>query len=172
MSDEVKSTLQKAIAGYRDAGCQVVEVSLPHMKYAVAAYYIIATAEASSNLARYDGIRYGQRRCDENDDLLATYLKTREHGFGMEVKRRILLGTFVLSSGYYDAYYQKAQRMRTLIRKDFEEAFKICDAILMPVTPTPAFKVGEKISAPRNVSFGHLYHPRKPGRHLWVISAR
>ena len=142
LSPEVRTTVQQAISLYKDAGCKSVSISLPHMNYAVASYYIIATAEASSNLARYDGIRYGRRRCNENDDLLTSYLKTREYGFGIEVKRRILLGTFVLSSGYYDEYYLKAQKIRTLIRQDFENAFKACDIIVMPVTPTTAFKIG------------------------------
>ena len=142
LSPEVRTTVQRAVSLYEEAGCQIVNIALPNMNYAVASYYIIATAEASSNLARYDGIRYGRRQCNENDDLLTSYLKTREYGFGLEVKRRILLGTFVLSSGYYDAYYLKAQKMRTLIRRDFQEAFKICDIIIMPVTPTTAFKIG------------------------------
>ena len=124
----------------------MVEVSLPHSKYAIAVYYIIATAEASANLARFDGIRYGLRV--DGKDPLELYGKTRAAGFGPEVKRRIILGTYVLSSGYYDAYYKRAQKVRTLIRNDFAEVFKQCDAILAPVTPTPAYKLGEKTDDP------------------------
>ncbi|WET07731.1 Asp-tRNA(Asn)/Glu-tRNA(Gln) amidotransferase subunit GatA [Lentisphaerota bacterium ZTH] len=142
LSDSVKSGVEKAVATLKQLGAEIVEVSLPHTKYAVAVYYIIATAEASANLARFDGIRYGARK--EADDLVATYFKSRGAGFGEEVKRRILLGTYVLSSGYYDAYYLRAQKVRTLIRRDFEQASEKCDIILTPVTPTPAFKLGEK----------------------------
>ena len=138
----VEAVMQQAIARVRALGAEPVEVSLPHTKYAVAVYYIIATAEASANLARFDGIRYGDRR--EGRDLVDTYFKTRGEGFGSEVKRRILLGTYVLSSGYYDAYYLRAQKVRTLIRRDFEEAFRQCDVLLAPTTPTVAFKFGEK----------------------------
>lgn len=139
---EVKKVVEEAVQTLHECGAETVEVSLPHTKYAVAVYYIIATAEASANLARFDGIRYGSRV--EGKDLIDTYFKTRGAGFGDEVKRRILLGTYVLSSGYYDAYYLKAQKVRTLIRCDFEEAAKTCDVIMTPVTPTPAFKFGEK----------------------------
>ena len=131
-----------AVERVRALGAETVEVSLPHTRYAVAVYYIIATAEASANLARFDGIRYGARV--EAPDLVETYFKTRGAGFGDEVKRRILLGTYVLSSGYYDAYYLRAQKVRTLIRRDFEEAAKLCDVMLTPVTPTVAFKFQEK----------------------------
>jgi aspartyl-tRNA(Asn)/glutamyl-tRNA(Gln) amidotransferase subunit A len=123
------------------------KVSLPHTKYAVAAYYIFVPAEVSSNLARFDGIRYGKSE-RENNALKDIYLKTKGKGFGAEAKRRIILGTFVLSSGYYDAYYEKAQRVRTLIKRDFDEAFKEVDVMLTPVAPTPAFKIGEKIDDP------------------------
>jgi len=142
LSAGVEKTIQECIAKAKSLGAELVEVSLPHTKYAVAVYYILATAEASANLARFDGMRYGKRI--EGKDLLDTYLKTRGEGFGDEVKRRILLGTYVLSSGYYDAYYLRAQKVRTLIRRDFEEAFKQCDVLLTPVTPTVAFKFGEK----------------------------
>ncbi len=142
MSEEVAEKVQQAIDCVRSLGAEIVEVSLPHTKYAVATYYIIATAEASANLARFDGIRYGDRK--EGRDLIDTYFKTRGAGFGDEVKRRILLGTYVLSSGYYDAYYLRAQKVRTLIRRDFEEAGKKCDVMLTPVTPNTAFKFGEK----------------------------
>ena len=134
--------LDAAVEKVKSLGGKIVDVSLPHTKYAIAVYYIIATAEASANLARFDGMRYGRRA--EADDLTATYFKSRGEGFGDEVKRRILLGTYVLSSGYYDAYYLRAQKVRTLIRKDFENAFKQCDMMLTPAAPQVAFKFGEK----------------------------
>ncbi|MBO5308932.1 MAG: Asp-tRNA(Asn)/Glu-tRNA(Gln) amidotransferase subunit GatA [Lentisphaeria bacterium] len=142
LTPEVERVMQEAMAKVKALGGELVEVSLPHTKYAVAVYYIIATAEASANLARFDGMRYGARK--EGRDLVETYFKTRGEGFGPEVRRRILLGTYVLSSGYYDAYYLRAQKVRTLIRRDFEEAYKQCDVMLTPVTPAPAFKFGEK----------------------------
>ncbi|MDR0931773.1 MAG: Asp-tRNA(Asn)/Glu-tRNA(Gln) amidotransferase subunit GatA [Victivallales bacterium] len=142
LSSGVEKVLQRSIDKAKSLGAEIVEVSLPHTKYAVAVYYIIATAEASANLARFDGIRYGKRV--NGKDLVDTYFQSRGEGFGDEVKRRILLGTYVLSSGYYDAYYLRAQKVRTLIRRDFEEAFKQCDVLLTPVTPTVAFKFGEK----------------------------
>ncbi len=138
----VAKVMDETIAKVKALGGEIVDVSLPHTKYAVAVYYIIATAEASANLARFDGIRYGSRQ--DANGLVDTYYKSRGAGFGDEVKRRILLGTYVLSSGYYDAYYLRAQRVRTLIRKDFEEAFKHCDLLLTPVTPQTAFKFNEK----------------------------
>ena len=134
--------LDAAIEKVKSLGGEIVDVSLPHTKYAIAVYYIIATAEASANLARFDGMRYGQRV--EGKDLTETYFKSRGEGFGDEVKRRILLGTYVLSSGYYDAYYLRAQKVRTLIRQDFENAFKECDMMLTPAAPQVAFKFGEK----------------------------
>ncbi len=142
LSSGVEKVLRHSIEKVRALGAELVDVSLPHTRYAVAVYYIIATAEASANLARFDGIRYGARV--EGRDLVDTYFRTRGAGFGAEVKRRILLGTYVLSSGYYDAYYLRAQKVRTLIRRDFEEAFRSCDVMLTPVTPTVAFKFGEK----------------------------
>ncbi|MCI5778775.1 MAG: Asp-tRNA(Asn)/Glu-tRNA(Gln) amidotransferase subunit GatA [Lentisphaeria bacterium] len=142
MDASVAKIMDESIARVRALGGEIVDVSLPHTKYAVAVYYIIATAEASANLARFDGIRYGARK--EGDGLVDTYYKSRGAGFGDEVKRRILLGTYVLSSGYYDAYYLRAQRVRTLIRKDFEEAFTRCDLLLTPVTPSVAFHFNEK----------------------------
>ena len=142
LTPDVERVMQENIEKVKTLGGEIVEVSLPHTKYAVAVYYIIATAEASANLARFDGMRYGARK--EGRDLVETYFKTRGEGFGPEVRRRILLGTYVLSSGYYDAYYLRAQKVRTLIRKDFEEAYKQCDVMLTPVTPAPAFKFGEK----------------------------
>jgi aspartyl-tRNA(Asn)/glutamyl-tRNA(Gln) amidotransferase subunit A len=130
----------------RDAGAEIVDISLPHTKYALPAYYIVAPAEASSNLARYDGVRYGLRV--EGCDIADMYERTRELGFGAEVRRRILIGTYVLSAGYYDAYYVRAQKIRTLIRRDFEAAFNAgVDAILTPATPSPAFGIGEKTNA-------------------------
>ncbi len=147
MQPEVEAAVRQAIAQLEAQGAQVVPVSLPHTEYAVAAYYIIATAEASSNLARYDGVRYGYR-APQVDDLGEMYRATRAQGFGSEVKRRIMLGTYVLSAGYYDAYYIKAQKVRTLIRRDFLDTFERCDLIAAPVAPTTAFRVGEKISDP------------------------
>jgi aspartyl-tRNA(Asn)/glutamyl-tRNA(Gln) amidotransferase subunit A len=132
-----------------------VEISLPHTEYAVAVYYIICTAEASSNLARYDGVKYGLRV--DGKDIVDMYKKTRLKGFGKEVKRRIILGTYVLSSGYYDAYYRKAGQVRTLIRRDFEEAFKKCDIIMTPVSPTTAFKAGEKTEDPLTMYLSDIF---------------
>jgi len=143
LDPEVGAAVQAAIDEYRALGCEISEVSLPHTKYAVGTYYIIATAECSSNLARYDGVRYG-RRSERTTDAVDIFFKSRAEGFGPEVKRRIILGTYVLSSGYYDAYYLRAQKVRTLIRRDFLEAFARVDAILTPTSPTPAFRKGEK----------------------------
>ncbi len=146
MDPEVEKSVRAAVEHCKSLGAEIVDVSLPHTKYAIAVYYIIATAEASANLARFDGIRYGLRV--DGKDPLELYGKTRAAGFGSEVKRRIILGTYVLSSGYYDAYYKRAQKVRTLIRNDFTEAFKACDAILAPVAPTLAYKLGEKTDDP------------------------
>ena len=143
LDPEVGAAVQAAIDVYRAQGCEIREVSLPHTKYAVGTYYIIATAECSSNLARYDGVRYGHRSA-ATTDALDLFFKSRAEGFGPEVKRRIILGTYVLSSGYYDAYYLRAQKVRTLIRRDFLDAFAHVDAILTPTSPTPAFRKGEK----------------------------
>ncbi|NLI81166.1 MAG: Asp-tRNA(Asn)/Glu-tRNA(Gln) amidotransferase subunit GatA [Deltaproteobacteria bacterium] len=147
MDPEVAEAVEKSIRICGELGAEIIEVSLPHTEYGVAAYYIIAPAEASSNLARYDGVKYGLRTPDCRD-LLTMYRTSRSRGFGPEVKRRIMLGTYVLSAGYYDAYYRKASQVRTLIRKDFLEAFQRCDALLTPVSPIPAFKVGEKSEDP------------------------
>jgi aspartyl-tRNA(Asn)/glutamyl-tRNA(Gln) amidotransferase subunit A len=147
MHPEVRDAVEQAIATCRDLGAAIVEVSLPHTEYGVAAYYIIAPAEASSNLARYDGVKYGFRSADARD-LLSMYHQSRSQGFGAEVKRRIMLGTYVLSAGYYDAYYKKASQVRRLIRDDFTRAFAQCDALLTPVAPIPAFKIGEKADDP------------------------
>lgn len=146
MDPEVEKAVRDAVAHCKSLGAEIVDVSLPNAKYAIAVYYIIATAEASANLARFDGIRYGMRI--DGKDPADLYGKTRAAGFGSEVKRRIILGTYVLSSGYYDAYYKKAQKVRTLIRDDFTKAFEQCDAILSPVTPTPAYGKGEKTDDP------------------------
>ena len=146
MNPEIAALWETGKSMLRDAGAEIVDVSLPHTKYALPTYYIIAPAEASSNLARYDGVRYGLRV--DADDLTGMYEKTRGAGFGREVKRRILIGTYVLSAGYYDAYYIKAQKVRALIARDFREAFERCDVILTPTTPGPAFAMGEKSSDP------------------------
>ncbi len=143
---EVEDAVRKGIKKLESLGGKPVEISLPHTGYGVAAYYILATSEASSNLARYDGVKYGLRV--EGKDLIDMYMETRQQGFGEEVKRRIILGTYALSSGYYDAYYKKAQQVRTLVRRDFESAFERVDVIVTPTTPAPAFKIGEKIDDP------------------------
>jgi aspartyl-tRNA(Asn)/glutamyl-tRNA(Gln) amidotransferase subunit A len=143
LDPEIGAAVQAAIDYYRKRGCEIKEVSLPHTQYAIAVYYIIATAEASSNLARFDGIRYGHRSAQATD-AVDIYFKSRAEGFGAEVKRRIILGTYVLSSGYYDAYYLRAQKVRTLIRQDFLDAYREVDALLTPPSPVPAFKIGEK----------------------------
>ena len=147
LDPEVAKAVEDAVSFYKSKGCEIKEISLPHTKYAVGVYYIIATAECSSNLARYDGVRYGHRSKDAND-ILDLYFKSRAEGFGAEVKRRIILGTYVLSSGYQDAYYVRAQKVRTLIRRDFLEAYKDVDAVITPTSPTPAFKAGEKAANP------------------------
>jgi aspartyl-tRNA(Asn)/glutamyl-tRNA(Gln) amidotransferase subunit A len=146
LAPEVKLAIDAAVKQLAGLGAEIVEISLPHTDYAIATYYIIATAEASANLARFDGIRYGARV--EGNDPIDLYSKTRGAGFGTEVKRRIILGTYVLSSGYYDAYYLRAQKVRTLIRQDFLNAFEKVDAIVTPTSPTPAFKIGEKADDP------------------------
>jgi aspartyl-tRNA(Asn)/glutamyl-tRNA(Gln) amidotransferase subunit A len=153
---EVKENIEAAIDWYRKAGCEIVDISLPHAHLSVAVYYIIATAEASSNLARFDGVRYGHRS-EEANDAMTLFTKSRGEGFGDEVKRRIILGTYVLSSGYYDAYYLRAQKVRTLIRGDFETAFEEVDAILSPTSPTPAFKRGERSEDPLSMYLSDIY---------------
>ncbi len=147
LDPEVDSAVRNGIKLLEDAGAEIVEVSLPHTEYGVAAYYVIAPAEASSNLARYDGVRFGHRT-EEADSLLDMYRRTRSEGFGPEVKRRIMIGTYALSAGYYDAYYKKALQVRSLIIDDFKNAFNRCDVLVSPVTPTPAWKIGEKIDDP------------------------
>jgi aspartyl-tRNA(Asn)/glutamyl-tRNA(Gln) amidotransferase subunit A len=156
LDPDVKQAIDAAIQTYTDLGAEMIEVSLPHTDYAVACYYLIATAEASSNLARYDGVRYGER-IDPGEGLIEMYRQTRAAGFGDEVKRRIMLGTYALSSGYYDAYYLKAQKVRTLIRQDFLDAFENVDAILTPVAPTPAFAIGEKTDDPLQMYLSDIF---------------
>jgi len=153
---EVKTSVENVVDVYRELGAEIVDVELPHANYAIAVYYIIATAEASANLARFDGVRYGFR-AEDTPELRQMYRRTREEGFGPEVKRRIMLGTYVLSAGYYDAYYLKAQQVRTLIKNDFLEAFKRCDAIVTPTSPTPAFAIGEKVDDPLAMYLNDIY---------------
>jgi len=148
MPAEIEALWENGIAWLKDAGAEVVEVSLPHTKYALPAYYIIAPAEASSNLARYDGVRYGLRDLPDNAGLQDMYAATRAAGFGAEVKRRIMIGTYVLSAGFYDAYYNQAQKVRTLIARDFEKAWESCDLLLTPTAPSAAFALGEKQADP------------------------
>jgi aspartyl-tRNA(Asn)/glutamyl-tRNA(Gln) amidotransferase subunit A len=152
----VARAVEAAIAEFRKLGCEAVEVSLPNMKLSVPVYYVLAPAEASSNLARYDGVRYGYR-APEYSDLTDMYQKTRAQGFGAEVRRRILIGTYVLSHGYYDAYYIQAQRVRRLVARDFAEAFKRCDVIMGPTSPTTAFRIGEKMNDPVSMYLNDIY---------------
>jgi aspartyl-tRNA(Asn)/glutamyl-tRNA(Gln) amidotransferase subunit A len=156
MQPEVESAVRAAVRTLEGQGATVSEVSLPHTKYAVPAYYLVATAEASSNLARYDGVRFG-RRDAEDEGLLAMYRRTRAAGFGAEVKRRIMLGTYALSAGYYDAYYLKALKVRTLIRRDFEKVFAEHDLIVTPTAPTTAFRIGEKTSDPLQMYLSDIF---------------
>ena len=156
IEDEVRESVENAINDFKILGAEIVDVELPHAKYGIAVYYIIATAEASSNLARYDGVRYGFR-AEEADELRKMYSKTREEGFGEEVKRRIMLGTYVLSSGYYDAYYSKAQKVRALVKRDYSAAFAKCDAILTPTSPSVAFKIGERSNDPLAMYLSDIY---------------
>jgi aspartyl-tRNA(Asn)/glutamyl-tRNA(Gln) amidotransferase subunit A len=155
MDGEVEQAVRAAVKTCEELGAEIREVSLPHTEYAIATYYIVATAEASANLARFDGVRYGRRV--DGEDPLEMYGRTRAEGFGREVKRRIVLGTYVLSSGYYDAYYRRAQKARTLIRRDFEAAFAGCDALLTPVAPTPAYRLGEKTADPLQMYLGDIF---------------
>ena len=153
---EVKDALDKALKMFEKLGARIEEVSLPHTEYSLPTYYLIATAEASSNLARYDGVQYGYRT-EDYEDLSSMYQKTRSEGFGSEVKRRIMLGTYALSSGYYDAYYLKAQKVRTLIKEDFDKAFSKYDILITPTSPTPAFKLNEKVSDPLTMYLSDIY---------------
>jgi aspartyl-tRNA(Asn)/glutamyl-tRNA(Gln) amidotransferase subunit A len=156
LDSEVMSAVGNAVKVIEELGAEPVKVSLPHTEYAVAVYYVIAPSEASSNLARYDGVKYGFRH-RENTDLMTMYRNTRSRGFGPEVQRRIIIGTYCLSAGYYDAYYGKASQVRTLIMEDFEKAYETCDAILCPVAPTPAFKIGEKIDDPLTMYLSDIF---------------
>lgn len=156
LDPQVNEAVRAAIGRMENLGCRVEEVSLPHSEYAIATYYIVATAEASSNLARYDGVRYGYRAA-RRGDLGTMYRLTRSEGFGEEVKRRIMLGTYVLSAGYYDAYYLKAGKVRTLIRRDYEKAFEKVDVLMGPTTPTPPFKLGEKTADPLKMYLSDIY---------------
>ncbi|MBN1899757.1 Asp-tRNA(Asn)/Glu-tRNA(Gln) amidotransferase subunit GatA [Candidatus Sumerlaeota bacterium] len=156
MDPEVANLVHSAIRRMEEMGAEIVDISLPHTQYAIACYYICAMAEASSNLARYDGAHYGYRAPD-TDNIIEMYSKTRAQGFGAEVKRRIMLGTYALSAGYYDAYYLKALRVRTLIKRDFENAFEKVDIVATPVTPTAAFKIGEKITDPLTMYLSDIY---------------
>jgi aspartyl-tRNA(Asn)/glutamyl-tRNA(Gln) amidotransferase subunit A len=156
LHEDVRKAFDKALSFYKDAGCEIVDITLPHTNLAVPVYYVIATAEASSNLARYDGIRY-THRSSKSTDAIDIFAKSRAEGFGQEVKRRIILGTYVLNSGYYDAYYLQAQKVRSLMRMDFEKAFENVDAILTPTAPTTAFKRGEKVSDPLAMYLNDIY---------------
>ncbi len=156
LDGEIRKAIEAAIQKLAGQGCEIVEVSLPHTKYAIPTYYIVATAEASSNLARFDGVRYGYRAKDART-LSEMYRRSRDQGFGAEVKRRIMLGTYALSAGYYDAYYLKAQKVRTLLTQDFDQAFKKVDAIVGPVSPTAAFKLGEKVDDPLAMYLADIY---------------
>ncbi|MEK6765614.1 MAG: Asp-tRNA(Asn)/Glu-tRNA(Gln) amidotransferase subunit GatA [Planctomycetota bacterium] len=157
LNSEVGSAVMNALEIYKRNGAELVDLSLPHCGYAVATYYIIATAEASSNLARYDGVRYGHRSQLREDNIIDMYSRARAEGFGSEVKRRILFGNYVLSAGFYEAYYLKASKVRNLIRSDFEEAFKKVDCIICPTCPTQAFKIGEKITDPLQMYLSDIY---------------
>ena len=156
LDSEVRTSVESAIQKLTKAGCEVVPISLPHTQYAIPTYYIVATAEASSNLARFDGVRYGYRAQDART-LSEMYRRSRDQGFGTEVKRRIMLGTYALSAGYYDAYYRKAQQVRTLLARDFEEAFKKVDAIVTPTSPSAAFKLGEKVDDPLSMYLADIF---------------
>ena len=156
ISDDVRKAVLAATDTYRALGAELVSVSMPSIEYALSAYYVISSAEASSNLARFDGVRYGYR-CDDYSNIDELYRKSRSEGFGSEVKKRIMLGTFALSSGYYDAYYKKALQVRSLVRKDFDEAFGKCDFIISPVTPTVAYKIGEKTGDSLQMYMGDAY---------------
>jgi aspartyl-tRNA(Asn)/glutamyl-tRNA(Gln) amidotransferase subunit A len=153
---QIQNALNEAINLYKSLGAEIIEVEMPHLDYAIAAYYVIATAEASSNLARYDGVHYGHRTKNPKD-YIEVYTKSRAEAFGEEVKRRIMLGTYALSSGYYDAYYLKALKVRNLIRSDFTKAFEKCDCVMMPVAPTTAFKIGEKVNNPLQMYLSDIY---------------
>ena len=156
MDPAVRHNIDAGIGALEKLGCKTVELNMPHTEYAIAVYYIILTAEASSNLARYDGVRYGLREAGDGT-LMGMYRATRGHGFGAEVKRRIILGTYVLSAGYYDAYYRKGQQVRALITRDFEQAFAKVDAIVTPTSPVPAFRLGERTGDPLAMYLADIY---------------
>src|SRR5581483_2763413 len=156
LDPEMRAQIEKGIDALKAAGCTIKAISLPHTKYAIPAYYLVATAEASANLARFDGVRYGHRS-GASDTLAAMYSKSRDEGFGAEVKRRILLGTYALSAGYYDAYYGKAQQVRRLLAEEFLRAFAEVDAIVTPTSPVPAFKIGEKADDPLAMYLADIY---------------
>jgi len=153
---EVSKAVMNAVELCKAAGAEIIDISLPHTEYAIAVYYILATAEASANLARFDGVRYGHRTADP-ESVFDLYASSRAEGFGIEVKRRIILGTYVLSSGYYDAYYGKAQKARTLIREDFTRAFECCDVLMTPVSPTPAYRIGSSMQDPLQMYLGDIF---------------
>jgi aspartyl-tRNA(Asn)/glutamyl-tRNA(Gln) amidotransferase subunit A len=157
LDPQVKNAVDTAVKKYQSLGAQLVEVSLPHTKYGIAAYYVIAPCEASSNLARYDGVHFGHRTKEPVKDIVELFSKSRAEGFGDEVKRRIMIGTYALSSGYYDAYYVRALQIRRLIKQDFDAAFKQCDVILSPTAPTPAFKIGEKFGDPLSLYLSDVF---------------
>jgi len=156
LDDDIRAAIERVLDGLQAQGCELVKVSMPHTKYGIPAYYVLATAEASSNLSRFDGVRFGLRS-KESTTLSSMYRKTRDEGFGAEVKRRILLGTYALSAGYYDAYYRKAQQIRTLVTRDFLQAYEKCDVMIGPVTPTPPFKLGEKTDDPLQMYLADVY---------------
>jgi aspartyl-tRNA(Asn)/glutamyl-tRNA(Gln) amidotransferase subunit A len=156
LDPEIRAAIEKVLDDLKTAGCVIKPVSLPHTKYAIPTYYVIATAEASSNLSRFDGVRFGLRDA-EAKTLAEMFRKTRDAGFGAEVKRRILLGTYALSAGYYDAYYKKAQQVRTLLTQDFLAAFHEVDVLVAPMTPTPAFRLGEKTDDPVQMYLEDIY---------------
>jgi aspartyl-tRNA(Asn)/glutamyl-tRNA(Gln) amidotransferase subunit A len=157
LDPEIGAAVEAVIRALSELGCEVRSLSMPHTKYGVSTYYLLATAEASSNLARYDGVRFGLRVDPERPDIRRMYEKTRAEGFGAEVKRRIMLGSYALSAGYYDAYYAKAQRVRTLIRRDFAQAFADVDVLITPTSPTPAFRLGEKVEDPLSMYLADIY---------------
>lgn len=157
LDKEVEKSVRNAIETFRRAGAEIVEIDLPHSEYALACYYIIAPAEASANLARFDGLRYGKYSEEDGGEIIDTYLKNRTSGFGKEVKKRIMLGTYTLSSGYYDAYYKRALKVRTLIKEDFEKAFEKVDVVLGPTSPCLPFKIGEKVDDPLSMYLSDIY---------------
>jgi aspartyl-tRNA(Asn)/glutamyl-tRNA(Gln) amidotransferase subunit A len=158
VDERVREAFDAALGVLRDGGATLVDIELPHARYAIPVYYLVCTAEASSNLARYDGVKYGFRATSAKDDgIRAMYSRTRDEGFGTEVKRRIMLGTYVLSAGYYDAYYLKAQQVRTLLRRDYESAFERVDVVAMPTSPIPPFRLGEKTDDPLQMYLADIF---------------